>query len=140
MNYTAIGAMRRSRADESKPEPPKRREADRGGRAMEFPTGYYTLKQVCELLTLSKSTIYWMRRRKEFVEAVDLTSGRIGFPIPEVHAWKLKREESRGGPRKQRGLIRCRPIQAWKLKRDNALGEPRRQRGSSKAGLPTPGR
>lgn len=96
---------------------------------MEFPTGYYTLKQVCELLTLSRSTIDRMRERGEFVQAVDLTSGRIGFPIPEVHAWKLKREEARGGPRRQRGLIRCRPVQPWKLKRNQARGGPRGRRG-----------
>ncbi|MEY9583328.1 helix-turn-helix transcriptional regulator [Sinorhizobium fredii] len=96
---------------------------------MEFPTGLYTLKQVCELLTLSRWTIYRMRKRGEFVVAVDLTSGRIGFPIPEVHAWKLKREEARGGPRRQRGLIRCRPVQPWKLNRDQARGGPRGRRG-----------
>ncbi|WP_172723859.1 AlpA family transcriptional regulator [Neorhizobium sp. T25_27] len=93
---------------------------------MAFPTGYYTLKQVCEFLTLSKSTIYWMRRRGEFVEAVDLTSGRIGFPIPEVHSWKLRRDEARGGPRRQRGLIRCRPLPVWKAKGDERGGTGRK--------------
>lgn len=96
---------------------------------MEFPTGYYTMKQVCALLTLSRSTINRMRRRGEFVQAVDLTSGRIGFPIPEVHAWKLKREEARGGPRRQRGLIRCRPAKPWKLDRNQGRGGPRGRRG-----------
>lgn len=92
---------------------------------MEFPTGYYTLKQVCEFLTLSKSTIYRMRKTGEFVVAVDVTSGRIGFPKSEVHSWKLSRDEARGGPRKQRGLIRCRPVPVWKGKGDGPRGGPR---------------
>jgi len=124
-----VVARRKDRADETTRTVETAESRQEGGRAMEFPTGYYTLKQVCELLTLSRSTIYWMRRKGEFVEAVDLTSGRIAFPIPEIHAWKLKREEARGGPRRQRGLIRCRPVPAWKVNGDQARGGPRRQRG-----------
>ncbi|WP_334543979.1 helix-turn-helix transcriptional regulator [Rhizobium leguminosarum] len=97
---------------------------------MEHPTGYVTVAEVCEILTIHRSTLSRMRKRGEFVGAVDLTSGRIGFPIPEFKAWKVKREEARGGPREQRGLIRCRPsLPAWKLQSEEPRGGPPKPRG-----------
>ncbi len=97
---------------------------------MEYSTGYVTVAEVCEILTISRSTLSRMRERGEFVEAVDLTSGRIGFPIHEFKAWKVKREEARGGPRVQRGLIRCRRSPpAWKLQSEERRRETRKPRG-----------
>ncbi|WP_168341171.1 helix-turn-helix transcriptional regulator [Rhizobium laguerreae] len=97
---------------------------------MEFSTGYLTVAQVCAILTIDRSTLYRMRKDGEFIEAVDITGGRIGFPIPEFSAWKLKREQARGGPRRQRGLIRCRPpLPAWKLQSEEPRGGPPNPRG-----------
>lgn len=61
---------------------------------MDHPTGFYTLNQVCELTTLSRSTIYRLRLSGQFVEAQQLSSGRIGFWKPAVHAWKARRAEA----------------------------------------------
>ncbi|WP_423340585.1 helix-turn-helix transcriptional regulator [Rhizobium sp. HT1-10] len=53
--------------------------------------GIYTLRQVCELTSLSKSTIFRLRKDGKFVAAVRLTNGRIGFPIAEIHRWLAAR-------------------------------------------------
>jgi predicted DNA-binding transcriptional regulator AlpA len=51
------------------------------------PHGCYTLKQVCQLTTLSATTIW--RRRKDglFPQPVPLSTGRKGWPIAVIHLW-----------------------------------------------------
>jgi excisionase family DNA binding protein len=57
--------------------------------------GMYTLRQVCELTSLSRSTIYRLRDEGVFVAAKRLSNGRIGFPIAEVHRWLAERSSDR---------------------------------------------
>lgn len=61
---------------------------------MDHPTGFYTLGQVCRLTRLCRSTIYRLRLNGQFVAAQELSSGRIGFWKPSVHAWLACRAEA----------------------------------------------
>ncbi|CAN7237646.1 helix-turn-helix transcriptional regulator [Rhizobium sp. LjRoot254] len=51
--------------------------------------GYYTVREVCKLTTLSRQTIWRMVEDGRFPPPVELTEGRgrIGFSIPAVHRW-----------------------------------------------------
>lgn len=61
---------------------------------MDHPTGFYTLGQVCKLTGLCRSTIYRMRLNGRFVEAKELSGGRIGFWKPSIHAWLARTPET----------------------------------------------
>lgn len=51
------------------------------------PNGYYNLRQVCQLTTLSAPTIWRMRKAGLFPPPVRLSSGRVGWPIAVIHLW-----------------------------------------------------
>ena len=50
-------------------------------------TGYYTLREVCELTTLSESTIGRMEVERRFPKRVKVSKRRIGFLKTEVRRW-----------------------------------------------------
>lgn len=84
--------------------------------------GFYTMKEVCRITALSRSTIYRYLERKKFPEPTTFEDGgNLKFWIPHVHAWirenlaQLARAMAAG--RKRRG---------WKVRAKNrirALGD-----------------
>lgn len=53
--------------------------------------GYYTLREVCKLTTLSATTIWRLRRADKFPAPERLTSGRIGWLKTVIHLWMANR-------------------------------------------------
>lgn len=53
--------------------------------------GYYTLREVCKLTTLSATTIWRLRKAEEFPAPDRLTSGRIGWRKTVIHLWMANR-------------------------------------------------
>ncbi|MES4991037.1 AlpA family phage regulatory protein [Agrobacterium radiobacter] len=50
--------------------------------------GFYTMKDVCRITALSRSTIYRYLERKRFPEPVIFEDGgNLKFWIPDVHSW-----------------------------------------------------
>lgn len=49
--------------------------------------GFYTLREVCELTRLSKTTIYRMRKSREFPGPARRTPGVMRFNVGEVDDW-----------------------------------------------------
>jgi prophage regulatory protein len=48
---------------------------------------YYSYREVCELTTLSRTTIWRLRRKNLFPAAVRLSDGRIAWRARDVIAW-----------------------------------------------------
>jgi predicted DNA-binding transcriptional regulator AlpA len=60
--------------------------------------GYYTVKDVCRKLNVSRETIYRYEKRQWFPKRVHFTCharGRCGFPVAEVDAWDLANRKRR---------------------------------------------
>lgn len=55
---------------------------------------HYSLNEVLRILTISRSTLYRMRRRGKFVPATGPSDARIAFLKSAVHRWL----EERGMP------------------------------------------
>jgi predicted DNA-binding transcriptional regulator AlpA len=49
--------------------------------------GFYTLREVIALTSLSATTIWRATRDGEFPRSTKLTKGRVGFPKAAVDAW-----------------------------------------------------
>ena len=49
--------------------------------------GFYTLRAVCKLTGLSKTTMYRMRKRREFPEPARRSPGKMLFEVGEVDDW-----------------------------------------------------
>lgn len=47
----------------------------------------YSYHEVCELTTLSRTTIWRLRRKNAFPAAIRLSNGRIAFRARNVIAW-----------------------------------------------------
>lgn len=58
-------------------------------------TGYYTLREVCELTTLSEWTIGRMEDEKRFPKREKMSKRRIGFLKKDVHRWLALRDRWR---------------------------------------------
>ena len=52
-------------------------------------------KQVCQALSLSRTTIWRLTRRDpEFPKALKISGNRIGYRATEIHAWAESRPQS----------------------------------------------
>ena len=69
-------------------------QSPKGSFEMVNPHGFYTLKQVCELTTLSATTIWRRRREGSFPEPV-VFEGRIAWEVAAIHAWLEKQARRR---------------------------------------------
>ncbi|WP_165421663.1 helix-turn-helix transcriptional regulator [Rhizobium ruizarguesonis] len=74
------------------------------GRARFNPNGFYSYREVCELTTLSRQTIYLLRIAGRFPEPTPLTSGRIGWLKPVIHRWIADRAARDLAPDDQDGV------------------------------------
>ncbi|MBB4289504.1 putative DNA-binding transcriptional regulator AlpA [Rhizobium leguminosarum] len=52
---------------------------------------HYSLNEILRILTISRSTLYRMRRRGKFVAATDMSDSRIAFLKSAVHGWLKER-------------------------------------------------
>ncbi len=52
-----------------------------------FDVYYYTWPEVCQITTLSESTIRKMQPKGTFPWHEELSDGRVGFPKAEIHLW-----------------------------------------------------
>ena len=48
---------------------------------------FLTLKQTCEVVNLSRSTIYRMEKRGDFPKRVQLSPNRVGFRTSDLKKW-----------------------------------------------------
>lgn len=64
--------------------PPRR---PRGKRTINNPHGVYSYRDVCELTTLSRQTIYRLRILQLFPEGRKLTTGRTVWPKDVIHLY-----------------------------------------------------
>lgn len=53
------------------------------------------VKRVCEITSLSRTTIYRHVRAKTFPKPVQITSHRIGWPESEIEAWIARQKDQR---------------------------------------------
>lgn len=48
---------------------------------------FYSYREVCEITTLSRTTIWRLRKRKAFPAPQKMSSGRIAWRVRDVIAW-----------------------------------------------------
>ena len=48
---------------------------------------FLTLNQTCEVVNLSRSTIYRMEKRGDFPKRVQLSPNRVGFRTSDLKKW-----------------------------------------------------
>lgn len=65
----------------------------RGFRAISNPHGVYSHREVCELTTLCRQTIYRLRKKGLFPEPAKLTDGRKVWSKLVIHRWLASRLE-----------------------------------------------
>ena len=46
-----------------------------------------TIKQVCAVTSLSRTTIWRLQQRGEFPKGVRLSTSRVAYPVPEIEKW-----------------------------------------------------
>ena len=56
------------------------------------------LKEVLELISISKSTLYNEINEGRFPEPIKLSRRSVGWLIEDVHNWRDKKKESRAQP------------------------------------------
>lgn len=95
------------------------------------PHGYYSYREVCELTTLSRPTIYRLRKKNLFPDPDPLTGRRVGWPIPVIHRWLAARSRREPVAKKARfhGRIKLpkkivRPRRAKALNKKNGPLSP----------------
>ncbi|TAX97715.1 AlpA family phage regulatory protein [Rhizobium leguminosarum] len=79
--------------------PPRR---PKSSRTTSNPHGVYSYRDVCELTTLSRQTIYLLRKKGLFPICRKLTSGRVVWSKDVIHhylagTWKPDQPEPDGG-------------------------------------------
>ena len=67
--------------------------SDQGSTAVD---GILSVADVCSKLGVSRSTLFRMRRRREFPEPVRISNNRCGFLQSEVNDWLAARADRRG--------------------------------------------
>ncbi|WP_427146116.1 helix-turn-helix transcriptional regulator [Rhizobium leguminosarum] len=83
----------------AKKRPPRR---PKSSRTISNPHGVYSYREVCELTTLSRQTIYRLRKKRLFPKCRKLTTGRIVWSKNVIHhylagTWKPDPSEPDGG-------------------------------------------
>ncbi|MBV7522327.1 helix-turn-helix domain-containing protein [Ensifer sp. ENS12] len=51
--------------------------------------GFYSVKDICRILNVSRTTFWRMRRDRMFPEPAEMYGRLLRWPIPQVHEWIL---------------------------------------------------